>query len=197
MGNKSNYKYSFSQLRKDVVLDIEAYLGFASEYNSNERNWRSNLSALLMPSVIACWIYRYSHWFYSHGFSRISLIISGLNQFLLGVSITPASRIQGGLYIAHPASGIVFQGDAGMRLKLLAGSAVTAEPMMPLHRHGHSKSPHFGDNVALGSKAFVCGSVTVGSNTRIGFNAVIFEDIPENSLVISTYVRNRIEKNNV
>jgi len=194
MSNPEAVVYHFAQLRKDVSADIDAYLGFAAEYNNGGRNWRSSLSALFMPSITACWIYRFSHWCHSHGMTRLALIIAGINQFLIGASISPSSRIQGGLYIPHPASGIVFQGHAGTGLKLLAGSAVMAEPLTPLHRYQHQHCPCIGDNVALGSKSFVCGAVHIGSNTRVGFNAVINQDIPANSLVISTYVRNRLRE---
>ena len=194
MNDKTVQIYRFAQLRKDVSADIDAYLGFAAEYHARERNWRGSLSAFFMPSVVACWIYRISHWFHSHGLQRTGLVLAGLNQFLTRVSISPASSIGGGLYIAHPASGIVFQGMAGTRLKLFAGCAVSAEPLTPLHRYAHVRCPYLGDNVSLGAKAFVCGPANIGSNVRIGFNAVISQDIPADSFVVSTHVRNRLEK---
>lgn len=193
MNDKAVHIYRFAQLRQDVSADIDVYLGFAAEYHTGGRNWRRSLSAFFMPSVIACWIYRISHWFHSHGLQRTGLVLAGLNQFLTGISISPASSIGGGLYIAHPASGIVFQGEAGTGLKLFAGCAVSAEPLTPLHRYAHVHCPHLGDNVSLGAKAFVCGPASIGSNARIGFNTVITQDIPADSMVVSEHLRNRLE----
>ena len=185
--------YTFRQLRQDLNRDIDAYLGFAAEYNPRvNRRWRNRLSAFLVPSVQACWLYRLSHWLYSHGFLRLALMVAWMNLLLTHVSINPASSIGGGLYIPHPSASIVFQGVAGRDLKLFAGSAATAGHLYPFHGDSLSTAPQFGDNVSLGSKAFVAGPVTIGSNARIGFNAYVAQDVPAGAIVVARHVRNRV-----
>jgi serine O-acetyltransferase len=44
--------------------------------------------------------------------------------------------------------------------------------------------PTLGDNVYVGSGAKVLGSIRVGNNVRIGANAVVMTDVPDNSLVM-------------
>lgn len=185
-------RYRFSQLRADLVQDIEVYLGFASEYHAARMGWRRKLSALFMPSLLACLLYRLSHWLHSAGWRRLALAVARFNLLALRVSINPASRIGGGFYIAHPYTGIVFQGDAGRELKLFAGCGVSSAPFTPLHGGAMQNPPQFGDNVSLGSKAFVVGPVRVGSNVRIGFNAYVTRDVPDNAIVVSSHVRNHV-----
>jgi serine O-acetyltransferase len=184
--------YAFSHLRADLARDIDVYLRFAAEYHAARRNWRRSLSALCMPSLLACLLYRVSHWLYSCGWRRLAIAVARFNLLALRVSITPASRIGGGLYIPHPGTGIVFQGNAGRDLKLFAGCGASAAPFTPLHGGPMPDAPHFGDNVSLGAMSFVVGPVRVGSNVRIGFNAIIARDLPDNATIVSIQVRSRL-----
>jgi len=184
--------YTLKQLKCDLGRDIDAYLGFAAEYNRGAHGWRSRASALFMPSVMACLLYRISHWLHSHRLRRLALSIAWINLQLTKVSINPASQIGGGLYIPHPATGIVFQGIAGRDLKLMAGSGATAGPFSPLHSYESSEMPHLGDNVSLGSKAFVIGPVSIGSGVKIGFNSCITQDVASGAIVVAPHVRNRV-----
>ena len=184
--------YGFSQLRADLARDIDVYLRFAAEYHVARRSWRRSLSALCMPSLLACVLYRVSHWLHSRGWCRLAVIAARFNLLVLRVSITPASRIGGGLYIPHPGTGIVFQGNAGRDLKLFAGCAASSAPFTPLHGGVMPDAPQFGDNVSLGAMSFVVGPVRVGSNVRIGFNASVARDLPDNTIVVSIHVRSRL-----
>ena len=123
----------------------------------------------------------------------LAMIIARLNHLLTGVSITPCSVIGGGLYIPHPGTGIVFQGTAGKSLKLFAGTAVCAG-MTPLIRTRNTQTPVIGDEVSLGAKTLVIGKITVGNKVLAGFNCIIQEDIPDNTLLVSGHVRNQTEK---
>jgi serine O-acetyltransferase len=52
-------------------------------------------------------------------------------------------------------------------------------------RKGEKRHPTIGNNVILGVGATVIGPVKIGSNSKIGANTLVVEDIPENSVVIS------------
>ena len=45
--------------------------------------------------------------------------------------------------------------------------------------------PTIGDNVTIYPGAKIIGKITIGDNCEIGANAVVIEDIPSNSLVIT------------
>ena len=46
-------------------------------------------------------------------------------------------------------------------------------------------APTIGDNVCIGSGAKIIGSVVIGNNVRVGANAVVYKDVPDNSVVVS------------
>ena len=44
--------------------------------------------------------------------------------------------------------------------------------------------PTIGDNVYLAPGACVFGKISIGNNVKIGANAVIYKDIPDNAIVV-------------
>ena len=50
---------------------------------------------------------------------------------------------------------------------------------------GKNGAPIIGDNVLIGAGAKIIGNVHIGSNSKIGANAVVVHDVPENSVVIA------------
>ena len=46
------------------------------------------------------------------------------------------------------------------------------------------RHPTLGDNVMISTGAKVLGPIYIGSNSKIGANAVVLEDIPENSTAV-------------
>ncbi|MED3912669.1 serine acetyltransferase [Peribacillus simplex] len=45
-------------------------------------------------------------------------------------------------------------------------------------------SPQIGDNCYIGAGAKIIGNVVIGNNVRIGANCVVFQDVPDNSVVV-------------
>ena len=46
------------------------------------------------------------------------------------------------------------------------------------------RHPTIGDNVIVGAGSKILGPLNIGSNTKIGANSVVIDDIPENSTVV-------------
>jgi serine O-acetyltransferase len=44
-------------------------------------------------------------------------------------------------------------------------------------------APHIGDDVYVAAGARVFGKITIGNNVKIGANAVVYKDIPDNAVV--------------
>jgi serine O-acetyltransferase len=169
----------------DLRRDVEAYLQFWSEYHTVRRGWRHRASALFTPSLAACLLYRVARVLWSMGCKRLGLAVARVNIAWTRVTIHPACRIGGGLYIPHPSTGIVFEGHAGTDLRLFAGSAAGPDVAAPFPCFDERGIPRFGDRVSLGSKAYVQGPVSVGSDVRIGFNAWVRRDVPERAIVVA------------
>tara|TARA_B110000444_G_C18254457_1_gene329072 strand:- start:216 stop:506 length:291 start_codon:yes stop_codon:yes gene_type:complete len=52
------------------------------------------------------------------------------------------------------------------------------------------RHPTLKDNVVVGSGAQILGPVTIGKNARIGANAVVIKDVPENSIMVGVPAKN-------
>ena len=52
------------------------------------------------------------------------------------------------------------------------------------------RHPTLKDNVVVGSGAQVLGPIEVGKNAKIGSNAVVTKDVPENAVMIGIPARN-------
>lgn len=48
----------------------------------------------------------------------------------------------------------------------------------------HPGAPVIGNHVFIGAGAKIIGGITVGSNVRIGANAVVYQDVPDNCTVV-------------
>lgn len=58
-----------------------------------------------------------------------------------------------------------------------------------LNDSGRTGSPTIGDRVYIGAGAKIIGRVRVGDNCRIGANAIVYEDVPANSVVVASPTR--------
>ena len=61
----------------------------------------------------------------------------------------------------------------------------------PFHDQRNIKRhPTLKDNVVVGSGAQILGPVTVGKNAKIGANAVVTKDVPENAVMVGIPAKN-------
>ena len=94
-----------------------------------------------------------------------------------GADIPLNSKIGGGLLIPHP-NGIVIHPDAQIGPNCLIFQQVTigegSKPGVPT-LEGH---------VDIGAGAKILGGIHIGAHARIGANAVVINDIPNNSTAI-------------
>lgn len=76
--------------------------------------------------------------------------------------------------------GIVISGDAVIGRNCTIFHEVT----IGINEIKSAEAPIIGDNVFIGAGAKIIGKVQVGSNSRIGANAVITKDVPEGATVV-------------
>ncbi len=48
----------------------------------------------------------------------------------------------------------------------------------------YSRAPRFGDRVDIGANAVIIGPITIGHDVLIGAGALVFKDVPPNSVVV-------------
>lgn len=96
-----------------------------------------------------------------------------------GVEITFNGNIGAGLLLSHPYGITVNPGAIlGENVTLFKGSTVGSV------RSGKRKgTPIIGNNVVIGTNAFVCGGITIGNDVLIAANSFVDFDVPDNTLV--------------
>ena len=57
------------------------------------------------------------------------------------------------------------------------------------------RHPTLDDRVVVGAGAKILGAITIGSDTRIGANAVVVKSVPENSVVVGVPGQNIVRSN--
>ena len=142
---------------------------------------RSALEILLLyPGLHAVWIHRITHWLWTHKLKLFARWLSQLARGLTGIEIHPGATIGQGLFIDH-GMGVVIGETAivGDDVTLYHGVTLGGTSLNKGKRH-----PTIGDRVTIGAGAKVLGNITIGSDSRIGANAVVVKSAPENSVVV-------------
>ena len=116
-----------------------------------------------------------------HVVSRWRFLLYRLNAFFGHVVIGRGADFGPGLVILH-SFGIVINGQvrAGRNLVLEHGVTIGAEKNL---------SPVLGDNVFIGAGAKIIGAVRVGSDVKIGANAVVTKDLPDGATAVGIPAR--------
>jgi len=142
---------------------------------------RSKLSLILTyPGVKAVFFHRIANFFSTAKFHLIARIISQFSRFLTGIEIHPNAKIGKNLFIDH-GMGVVIGETAEIGNNCLLYQGVTLGGTGKSHGKRH---PTLMENVVVGAGAKVLGSITVGSNTRIGAGSVVVRNVEGNSTVV-------------
>ena len=126
-------------------------------------------------------LYRIARWLRVHRVPLLGPLVSRLNLFLTGVDLNPTAEIGPGLLISH-GTGLVIGGAARIGEDALILHGVTVGSLSP-SRVG--TMPVIGDRAFLGAGAKIVGGVTLGDDVIVGPNAVVTEDVPDGSRVLS------------
>lgn len=147
---------------------------------------RTSLEVILAYSGLHAVIFhRIAHWFYLKKFFLVARLISQFSRFLTGIEIHPGAKIGKGLLIDH-GSGVVIGETAEIGDNCLIYQGVTLGGTGKEHGKRH---PTLGNNVMVGSGARVLGPFKVGDNAKIAANAVVLEEVPENSTAVGVPAR--------
>ena len=155
---------------------------------------RSKLSLILTyPGVKAVFFHRIANFFAVAKFHLIARIISQFSRFLTGIEIHPNAKIGKNLFIDHGMGVVIGEtSDIGDNVTIyhmatLGGIApsINSDNQRNIKRH-----PTLKENVVVGSGAQILGPVVVGKNSKIGANAVVTKDVPENAVMVGIPAKN-------
>jgi len=149
---------------------------------------KSILSIILTyPGVKAVFFYRIANFFYLAKFDLISRIISQTTRFFTGIEIHPGATIGKNLFIDH-GMGVVIGETSIIGNNVTIYHAVTLGGIAPsidtdLQRN-EKRHPTIGNDVVIGSGAQIIGPVVIGNCARIAANAVVVNDVLENTTMV-------------
>ena len=155
---------------------------------------KSKLSLVLTyPGVKAVFFHRLANFFSVAKFDLVARIISQFSRFLTGIEIHPGAKIGKNLFIDH-GMGVVIGETSEIGNNVTIYHMVTLggiSPSINSNDQRHVKRhPTLKDNVVVGSGAQILGPVVVGKNSKIGANAVVTKDVPENAVMIGIPAKN-------
>ena len=149
---------------------------------------KSKLSLILTyPGVKAVFFHRIANFFHIAGFHLLARVISQASRFFTGIEIHPGAKIGNNLFIDH-GMGVVIGETSEIGNNVTVYHAVTLGGISPSinsdsQRH-EKRHPTIGNDVVIGSGAQIIGPVKIGNGSRIAANAVVVNDVPENSTMV-------------
>jgi len=155
---------------------------------------KSKLSIILTyPGVKAVFFHRIANFFSIAKFDLIARIISQFSRFLTGIEIHPKAKIGKNLFIDH-GMGVVIGETSEIGNNVTIYHMVTLGGISPSinsdNQRNIKRHPTLKDNVVVGSGAQVLGPIVVGINAKIGANAVVTKDVPENAVMVGIPAKN-------
>ena len=155
---------------------------------------RSKLSVILTyPGVKAIFLYKIANFFSVAKFYLVARMISQFARVITGIEIHPAAKIGKNLFIDHGMGVVIGEtSDIGDNVTIYHNATLGGiSPSINSNEQRHVKRhPTLKDNVVVGSGAQVLGPIEVGKNAKIGSNAVVTKDVPENAVMIGIPARN-------
>ena len=155
---------------------------------------KSKLSLILTyPGVKAIFFHKIANFFATAKFDLVARIISQFSRFLTGIEIHPKAKIGKNLFIDHGMGVVIGEtSEIGDNVTIyhmvtLGGisPSINSDSQRQIKRH-----PTLMNNVVIGSGAQILGPVIVGENAKVGANAVVTKDVPNNAVMIGIPAKN-------
>ena len=155
---------------------------------------KSRLSVILTyPSVKAIFFHRIANFFCLAKFDLIARMISQFSRFLTGIEIHPKAKIGKNLFIDHGMGVVIGEtSEIGDNVTIYHGvtlggisPSIDSDKQRNVKRH-----PTLKNNVVVGSGAQILGPITVGENAKVGANAVVTKDVPDNAVMVGIPAKN-------
>lgn len=137
----------------------------------------------------ALWLHRFAHHLWQTGMLRWpARIVAYASRMVTGVEIHPAANIGRRVVIDHGMGVVIGEtAEIGNDVLIYHGVTLGGTANMRVKRH-----PTIGDRALIGAGAKILGPVTIGSDARIGANAVVVTDVPDHAVAVGIPAKIRV-----
>lgn len=138
------------------------------------------------PGLHAIGVYRLGHWLINKNLclkivlGPIYVLLEHRIRSRWGIEIDRYAKIGPGCYIGH-YGGITISGLT----RIGSGASISQLVTIGVSGRGRERgSPTIGNDVYIAPGAKLFGRIHIGNNVKIGANAVVHKDIPDNATVV-------------
>lgn len=137
------------------------------------------------PGFHALLAHRLNHALWNHGLRWLARWLAHGARWLTGIEIHPGARIGRRFFIDHGMGVVIGETtEIGDDCTLYHGVTLGGTSWNKGKRH-----PTLKKGVVIGAGAKVLGPITIGENAKIGSNAVVVKDVPDNATAIGIPAR--------
>lgn len=137
------------------------------------------------PGFHALLAHRLSHGLWTRGFKWLARWLAHFSRWLTGIEIHPGARIGRRFFIDHGMGVVIGEtAEIGDDCTIYHGVTLGGTTWNKGKRH-----PTLKTGVVIGAGAKVLGPIIIGEHAKIGSNAVVVKDVPDNATAIGIPAR--------
>ena len=128
--------------------------------------------------------YRIERWLFLHKFNLLARLVNRFIYLQFNCVIPYSTEIEDEVEIVHGVGIVLHQNS-----KIGRGTRIYQNVTV-----GNGNGPKIGENCILGTGAVILGNIKIGNNVKIGANAVVLNDLPDNCTAVgipATIVKKR------
>lgn len=168
--------------REGLAALIGSDLRAKAQWMYGDTSRRSLLKTCATDGTAAMVLYRMMQACERRRLSALSMVFNKLTAFAGDCIIGRGADFGPGFVLVH-SNGVV------INTSVRGGSNVFLEHQVTIGAE-RQQSPVLGDNVFVGAGAKIIGAVRIGSDVRIGANAVVIADVPSGATAVGVPARN-------
>lgn len=175
----------FETVREDIAIGV-TWHSVPAVRRLAGTHAESAAAILLSPSLRAVIVYRLQVWLKERHVPVLPALCRQVTLVMAGVAIGDQAEIGPGLLINH--GHVVIDGPA------VIGPLCSIAPFVTIGLdtggpEANFAGPKIGRFVFIGTGAKVLGSIKIGNNARIGANAVVLTDVPDDCTAVGVPAR--------